>query len=297
MTTERPIHLLPTTSRVHAPELEALHPSGLIVACDFYVEGIERGEEVVGGYRMGRILNLDHHAPTPRMARPISSTNLALEWVAAGGARGEEAVVLLNHTDCDSVLSGAIAAGRLPLDPAFGEAAIAADHTGEQNPVADLLQALDRGHDLEFALKSLDALLSGRALEGAAADALERRRRERGAAEALVEGGRFERAGKLAFAILEAPVPGEFFPALLPDAAVILTTSPLRRRPGYWQVRLRLGRAAPAGLTLERLEIGRFDPHYGGRWNAGSNRRAGGTGIEPQRYAELLAERLGVVGL
>jgi hypothetical protein len=32
--------------------------------------------------------------------------------------------------------------------------------------------------------------------------------------------------------------------------------------------------AAPAGLSISRLGITEFDPGYGGRWNAGSNRES-----------------------
>jgi hypothetical protein len=57
-------------------------------------------------------------------------------------------------------------------------------------------------------------------------------------------------------------------------------------------MKLRLGLAAPPGLTLQRLGVQAFDPRYGGRWNAGSNKRGGGTDIPPERYAQLVADRL-----
>lgn len=41
-------------------EVLALDEHALIAACDFYVEDIERGKDVVGGYRRDRILNVDH---------------------------------------------------------------------------------------------------------------------------------------------------------------------------------------------------------------------------------------------
>ena len=34
--------------------------------------------------RIGRIVNIDHHAPLPEMERPITSTKLAFEYLAAG---------------------------------------------------------------------------------------------------------------------------------------------------------------------------------------------------------------------
>lgn len=74
----RHIKLMERTARAMPDAVLALGAEGELVVCDFYVEGIERGEEVVGGYQKGRILNVDHHAPTTRMQRRVSSTNLAL---------------------------------------------------------------------------------------------------------------------------------------------------------------------------------------------------------------------------
>jgi hypothetical protein len=57
-------------------------------------------------------------------------------------------------------------------------------------------------------------------------------------------------------------------------------------------MKLRLGTRAPEGFTLHDLHMTDFDPAYGGRWNAGSNARAGGTTIPPARYAEEVRQRL-----
>ena len=84
------------------------------------------------------------------MARPVSSANLALDWRAASAntptesrKAAEQAVVVINHTDCDSILSSGIVSGLLDALPAYGRAALAADHTGEENAIADTLQALE----------------------------------------------------------------------------------------------------------------------------------------------------------
>lgn len=204
-------------------ELAAVRRAGDIVACDFYVEGIEKGEEVTGGYRLGRILNVDHHAPTPRMRRRISSTNLALERLDAELSRR-------------------------------------------------------RVHDYEFSFENLERLLGGRPLDSLAQEALDARLRKREIAEKLVERGGFQEVGPLHFAIVDEPIDGEFFPALLPDAIAIMVANPLSEAPGRLQVKLRLGQAAPPGLALSDLGIPEFDPNYGGRWNAGSNIR-----VDPRR--------------
>ena len=45
------------------------------------------------------------------MARQVSSTNLALEHLAKGGEPVSAGAVVINHTDCDSVLSAALLCG------------------------------------------------------------------------------------------------------------------------------------------------------------------------------------------
>lgn len=295
----RPIKLLKTTSRVSPEDVVAVRGEGELVACDFYVEGIEHGNEVTGGYRQGRILNIDHHAPTSRMRCRISSTNLALKQVEADAEPvDEDAVVIINHLDCDSILSSGIMSGRLPPDPCFGDAAIAADHTGKENDIADLLQGLDaelsrrKVRDYTASFENLHRLLNNQPLDSQAKEALDARLCKRCVAEKFVSNGRFQRVGPLHFAVVDEPIDGEFFPALLPDAIAIMVANPLLEDPSRWQVKLRLGRDAPSGLALSDLGIQDFDPNYGGRWNAGSNRRGGGTPLTPEEYAERLMVRL-----
>ena len=57
-------------------------------------------------------------------------------------------------------------------------------------------------------------------------------------------------------------------------------------------MKLRLGAAAPEGFTIHDLHMMELDPAYGGRWNAASNARAGGTAIPPTRYVEEVRGRL-----
>ena len=128
-----PITLLPSSIAIDREALERSHHAcdGQIIVCDAYVTGIERGDLVAGGYALGKVLNVDHHAPTRQMQRLVSSANLAIERVVSGGVATPGDVVLINHTDCDSILSSGIVSGRLDPEARFGAAAIAADHTGE----------------------------------------------------------------------------------------------------------------------------------------------------------------------
>jgi hypothetical protein len=284
--------LIPLSNRVLPEHLLPLHPQGAIVACDFHVESVHLlGEPVESGFRLGRLLNIDHHAPVARMRRRISSAGLAIAHVERHGPADRETMVVINHTDCDSVLSSAIVLGLLPPEPAYAEAAIAADHTGEAHPVADLLQAVEHERDFTMSLRNLLLTQAGAPMEAQASALLGQRLRRRERAARLVAEGAFTHVGGVAMAVLSEETDGELFPGLLPDARVVMLALP-GTAAGTWRVKLRLGAAAPDGLTLAALGIEEFDPRYGGRWNAGSNRRGGGTSIAPAVYAGQVAERL-----
>jgi hypothetical protein len=111
-----PIKLAPRQGATNPAYLEVLTASE-VFACDFAVKGAETWTETPGGFRNGRILNIDHHAPVARMYCPISSTNLAVARVHALGTARPDDLVVIDHTDCDSALSAGIVSGRLdPLD-------------------------------------------------------------------------------------------------------------------------------------------------------------------------------------
>lgn len=287
------VQLIEKNQHISAAELEARFRTGDIIACDFYVSRIEEGEAVTGGFRRGRIMNVDHHAPVREMSRPISSTNLAIDLVKAHGPQ-REATVLINHTDCDSILSSAIVAGVLEPEDRFGEAAIIADHRGSANDIADLLQGLGPPRDVAHSLESLERLLAGEPLDDAAAAALAKRRQKRERAREVVASGAFRQFGRLAFAVLPERFDGELFPPLLPDAALLMFAAPLKEDPSRWVVKIRMGWSAPDRLDLHDLDVPDIDPTFGGRWNAGSNTRGGGTDLDPEHYASQVAARLDV---
>lgn len=200
-----------------------------IHVCDFSLVGAEHGTEVPGGVQLGRILNVDHHAKLSRMETQITSTRLAAEYLKKGPPTGEAAWVVINHTDCDSVLSSAMMMGAIEPTDDLVAASIRADHTGQEHPVADLLQALDETREgnrteeqyLE-SLRNLRLLLSGGKLDVVAEDALQKRRDKRAHARQAVKECTVRIDGLLAFGVLNEEIDGSFFPPLLPDAAVIM---------------------------------------------------------------------------
>jgi len=299
--THAPIILLSTatgdTPTDITPEELTVVPT---IACDCLVKEIEtRGTETPWGWRLDQSENIDHHAPVDRMAREISSTNLALLRVAHGIA-APDTRVLITHTDCDSILSAGIITGRLQPLPHYGDAALAADHTGEPDAIADLLQALMDERDIEGSFAALAALEEGRPLPPTAERLLDARRAQREEAEALVRRGGFEQLGAgIYFAQVGEDTEGEFFPRLLPEARVIVLGMPHPKYPdpncpatGPWLMRVRRGAAMPAGRDLRHLDLEQYDAHYGGRWNAGSNKRGGGTSVAPRVWAEGLQPRM-----
>ena len=287
------ITLLPLSSDVFPQELRQKFSPGPIVVCDLYVSGIEReGTEQSYGYEWGGIINIDHHAPTPKMAAHISSGILAAAWVKARGPAPLSVPVVINHVDCDSVLSALIVRGVIPPHPIFAEAVIAADHTGQVNPIADLLQALEDARSLSYSADALSRLLQGLPQEQKTIALLAKRSRERELAVAAVESKQYQEIGGVV--LIESPerLSGEVLVPLFPKAVVIISSSPHSRDLNgrqLWRTKMRLGLGAPPGLTLNEFNPAGFDPAFGGRWNAGSTGRAGGTRKTPLEYARHFA--------
>lgn len=297
------LRILPLSSRQKIDDVKALS-DGSIIACDFYIDKIETvGQQIVGGFQIDNVINIDHHAPVPQMRRQVSSTNLAIEFVNANGIADAGTIVVVNHGDCDSVLSAGIMLGRVEPSAEVGAAAIAADHTGDANDIADMLQGLDdpstktateqiRLDRFEFALRNVNRLLAGEPLDDVAERARMDYRSRRSLAVELVAANAFLQEAGLASGIAPSNIDGSFLPVLLPEAAVILLATPVEGDSARWKMKARLGNAAPAGLTLFDLKLEEFDMGWGGRWNAGSNSRAGGCTVEPCVYAQEVQARL-----
>jgi hypothetical protein len=226
------------------------------------------------------------------MRKKISSTSLAIDHVIKFGPASSPDIVLINHTDCDSILSSRIIAGDLEPLEIYNTAAIAADHTGEENEIADLLQALDDFKDHDFSFECLQMLLNGNTqkLIPTAQKALNARHIKRRIAYELVADRRFMDIGCLSYAVLTEKIDGELFQPLLKSSFVNMIASPRAGETDIWDIKLRLGEAAPESLSLQDVDLSEFDSGYSGRWNAGSNKRGGGTKLPPDLYAEKLLE-------
>lgn len=259
-----------------------------ILVCDAYVEGIEKATPEKGGFRKGNIFVLDHHIPIEQFERNISSTNLAIDYVKKNGAISEDTMIIINHTDCDSILSSLIMRKVLLPGKRFGEAAIEADHTGKKNKIADLLQALQYERNIEFSLKNLQLLLDKKPLELKAQELLQKRYRQRKEIKKIVDKKEFKKSGEVFYIEINKRIDPNFLIPLFPEAKIILSFSPHQKNSNCLEVRMRRGMAASKKLKLNKIGINEFDPKWGGRWNAGSNKRGGGTKLSANKYAKIL---------
>ena len=317
---ELPIKLAPADIRLNLKNLRSddVAPSGSVLVCDFPVSdeqengmvtlpGIDKYPEAQfkWGYRkndgIGEILNIDHHFRREDFYRAVSSTNLAIEYVKEHGPVGKDYTVVITHKDCDSILSSLIMRGILPPKEEFGEAAIAADHTGMPNDIADLLQGCEHGDNIEFSLRNLQRLLNGEELEPKAKELLGKRLSKREKVSELASKAKYTLSGKIAYIETDEATEGSFFPALLPEAELIVIVCARSQKdehdkplPGK-QAKVMLGMKARSGTNVVDI-VKPCDPNFGGRWNAGSDDRWGGftlsMGIE--EYVKLLEKHLGL---
>lgn len=284
------ISLIPMKAVNTKAQLREIFPNGDLFVCDFYLEGAEHDNPISGGYRDEHlsITIIDHHAPDISMFGPVSSGNLAIDYRSKYGVPSDSAKIIINHYDCDSIVSSLILGGHLPPDRIFSEAVIAADHTGEENPISDLLQALDYKRNLQFSVKNLAYLLMGKELDHEAKKLLAKRQKARALTLDALNNGAVIQNGPLTIVNITKNMRNEFMPAMFPNALVIFT---FEEGPNSdtWIGRYRLGMAAPPGFTLFSLNLKKeLDPNLGGRWNGASNKRGGGSKMPLNEYINKL---------
>ncbi len=284
--TER-IKLIPKKSIITSEELKMEFSGKTIFACDFSVEGAEKGELKTYGLEYQGIINVDHHSPIPEMRRRVSSTIFALRYGKLQGSVEVTDQIVINHTDCDSILTSMILGGYLPLEDRFGHAAISADHSGEEHKMADLLQAIEEERDICFSAQELYRFLKGEPISDKANFYIEKRYAERDKVKKLVEDGKIQFFENIAYVVLEQKIDAALLLPFLPEAVAIVLAAPMKDS-NKWNIKVRLGKNAPEGIYLNELSL----PNFGGRWNAGSTERSGGTPLNAQQYAKLLYNKI-----
>ncbi|MDP1834849.1 MAG: hypothetical protein Q8K75_02875 [Chlamydiales bacterium] len=265
------------------------------VTADFTIVPYEKGKPIevadvsiplMLGYKYqlpdGRMVySYDHHGPDIRMQMQISSTSLSQELMRR--RKNPFPHVYGTHVDTDSLLSYFVLL-TANVDEQFSTASIAADHTGAENRIADVLQSLTDLRNVEFSFDCLDDVLENRTLPEKAQRLLDTRLRNRERALEYVQNGIIAPMGNGVYVgRFEEALPGELLPALIPEAKVIALVSSLK--PGIKEIKVRAGCKFPSGLSLNQLGL----PNYGGRWNAGSTKRFGGTpDHEVDAFIEIL---------
>lgn len=305
---DRPVLFLPEKSVVTYEEVEAVRvESGaeVIYACDFCIEGIETFEKE-GYFEEGKVVNIDHHSESPNYKRHVSSANLAIKYIENHPDFLQGSRALTHHTDCDSVLSTALMSGIIPPDERFGIAAIAADHTGMPNEIADVLQALKDGSDGEsgekstpennkrkylYSLEQLQNLLIGKELDGKAQELYQKRLEERELLRNMMSEGRFKVVGEDGDVVYLESEQEKFDATLLiglfPLAKIIFTAR--QSDDGKTIANVRLGLAASPSADVRDIMNAIHEP-FGGRWNAGANRRMGGSDSSAKNIADKVVD-------
>ena len=86
-----------------------------------------------------------------------------------------------------------------------------------------------------------------------------------------------------------------FGAAPIHDVRGVVIGYPHDKEPGSTAIKCRLGAGAQR-VSLQHLGINVFDPNYGGRWNAGSNSRGGGTPLSTAQWVAELGRGVRRVG-
>ena len=266
------IFLVEKKSENTVSELKDRFPSKKICVCDFYVSGSEDGEiDENGVTNYCDLLIVDHHIPDRYyMSWKISSTVIANRFVSKNGPLTDEYVIVVNHTDTDSILSSLIMSGKLEPDTEhYDQAAIAADHTGKENVISDLLQSFEDDRSLKTSIEMLFKIL-------------EKRLWVRKEMKRRIANNEFEMNDGIALITIDQKIDACLLVDALPAAEAIVVVSPMPEGSrGKWRIRVRLG----IGNLSEAIELNKLNlPDTGGRWNAVSTSRNGGTNIEPEKY-------------
>lgn len=297
------VHLLPLSNNETARSLRdnlTFDRTRPILAIDFPVNFGRSGAEVLTdsgllcGFEDSKlgVACIDHHADDHRMWRSISTTPLMCFLVREYGLPIEYGYQpAINHMDADIVLATLVAIGIIdPRDERFASAAVAADHTGEQNDIGDLLNGIEHKRDLVFSWQALQAHLQGERLPEEAIIGWEKRKADRNQALQAVNNGEFmEMApGVFVYQSQGSLMRTEYVCNALPDAKVIVTATKSQFGQGY-DYKIRVGPSWPEGHSLHQLNL----PLFGGRWNAGGTIRAGqAVTMSPDIYASEISRKM-----
>lgn len=291
------IYLITEKTKNYANEIRGIWPKEKVFICDFSLadldQTIKEGKTVD---RIGRclvwqdLIMVDHHSPHPDMSKQISSVSLAYDLRKNHpDVFADDFVVVINHTDTDSILSAFMIAGLIEPEKKWVKAGIAADHTGDNNKIAELLQSLQNRRDLKLSGGSLMRLVNGEALEKEVEAEIASYRAKKNEAKQLYAAGLFKHQGMITYAIMNHAYDFVNFLPLIPEAQILMMFYPSAKDPTKLYVKIRLGQSAPDWLKLNQLNFsGKDNFNFGARWNAGSNGRSAGTDKSPEEVVAIV---------
>lgn len=292
------ITILPEKSSYPVKFLQAKFPGKKIIATDFIItEALNHDSRLKPeyfGYRYKNIYNIDHHAPSKRMAKIITSTDLALKFIRRQKQLNpKDWRIVIHHFDTDSILSSAVLSGILPPLKIFSQAALDSDHLGAVNLIADLLDAIKDKRDLKYSLKNLELLLTNKPLPKEVKKELLKIKQDRLLATKAVKNGLFKNIGSVYYAPFKHKISSSYFVPLIPKAKAILISMPHPKNPKKLEIKMRLGLSGYGKIMLNRIKFNkREDFNWSGRWNAGSNRRRNGTDKSLEQCAEIISKKI-----
>ncbi len=287
----RNIYAIDKAKTTTIEELKRLFPDKKICVCDFEVTGADISKVNANGlYVSDDLILIDHHADLPVFQQKISSVSLASKFVNEFGALGDDWVIVINHTDTDSVLSSMMMSGEIdPMDE-FVSAGIAADHTGEQNVLADLLEAnYEDDANIGKVVNLVRGFVSGEQKPIDDANYQQRVLERESLQQRYKSDMNTTEDGDIVYGGFDEWVDGVLIAPLFPKAKVIVIAIPHKDEQdvptGKLVIKTRLGGSAE-GINLKHLGL----PDWGGRWNAGSTRY--GTLLTLEEYVVIVKEKL-----
>lgn len=264
------IYLISKQPKNSVGEIKNLFPGKNICVCDFYLEKSENAKILPEGANIcDDVLSIDHHAPIEAFMDFVTSTSFACRYVLAHNHLSADWFIVINHVDTDSLLSATIMSGILSPDDMYVSAAIAADHTGAESVIGDVLQSLEDENDLELSMGILLKLVNKR---------LEVRKNLARLKDT------FQTRGDVVFCEIDKKIDAGLLPSIFPDKKMVAVAWPMTgESQGRWGIKVRLC------SSVERISLNSLGlPNTGGRWNAISTTRDGGTTLRLIDYVKLL---------
>jgi hypothetical protein len=104
----------------------------------------------------------------------------------------------------------------------------------------------------------------------------------------LADNGEFKMDGGIAYILLDRKIDAGLLPFFFPAADAVIVAWPMPKgSKGKWGIKTRLG-IATKDIALNKMDL----PDTGGRWNAVSTTRHGGTDTDLEEYVKIVKRNI-----